>query len=60
MNIIDKSSFKKFLKEPVLLFLYETALLKAIRSLLRPGNFINRFIKINYIPAYSSLKLNYI
>ena len=60
MNIIDKNSFKKFLKELVPVVFLKTSLVNVIAGILRPGNFINRFLQRNYITAYSSLKLNYI
>jgi len=60
MNIIDKNMLTKFLKELVSLFLQKTTLLKAIRTVLRPRNFLNHPFTINYSPTYISLKLNYI
>lgn len=60
MNIIDKNSFKKFLKELVPVVFLKTSLLNVIAGILSPGNFINRFLQRNYITAHSSLKLNYI
>lgn len=60
MNIIDKNSFKKFLKELVPVVILKTSLVKVIAAILRPANFINRFLQRNYITAHSSLKLNYI
>lgn len=60
MNIIDKNSFQKFLKELVLLFFTEIALLKTIRAFLKPDNLINRLLKINYTSAYNFVKFNYI
>jgi transposase len=60
MNIIDKNMLTKFLKELAPLFFPKPALLKAITTILRPLNLLNRFLKINYRPAYRSLKLNYI
>lgn len=43
MNIIDKNSFKKFLKELVLLFFVKTGFAKAITTVLRHCNFIKHF-----------------
>jgi len=60
MNIIDKNSFQKFLKELVLLFFTETALLKTIRAFLKPDNLINHLLKINYTSANNCVKFNYI
>ena len=60
MNIIDKNSFQKFLKELVLLFFTETALLKTIRAFLKPDNVINHLLKINYTSANNCVKFNYI
>ena len=60
MNIIDKNSFQKFLKELVLLFFTETALLKSIRAFLKPDNLINHLLKINYTSANNYVKFNYI
>ena len=60
MNIIDKNSFQKFLKELVLLFFTETALLKSIRAFLKPDNLINHLLKINYTSANNCVKFNYI
>ncbi len=60
MNIIDKNSFKKFLKELVPVVFLKTSLVNVIAGILSPGNFINRFLQSNYITAHSSLKLNYI
>ena len=60
MNIIDKNILTKFLKELVPLFFLKTGLVKAISIILRPGNSINPFLKMNCNPEYSSLKLNYI
>ena len=60
MNIIDKNSFQKFLKELVLLFFTETALLKTIRAFLKPDNLINHLLKINYTSANNYVKFNYI
>ena len=60
MNIIDKTMLTKFLKELVSLFFQKTALLKAIRTVLRSRNFLNHQFTINYNPIYISLKLNYI
>ncbi len=60
MNIIDKNSFKKFLKELVPVVFLKTSLVNLIAGILRPANFINRFLQSNYINAHSSLKLNYI
>jgi len=60
MNIIDKNSFQKFLKELVLLFFTETAFLKTIRAFLKPDNLINHLLKINYTSANNCVKFNYI
>ena len=60
MNIIDTNSFKKFLKEFLHLFSLKTSLANAIAVILRTGNPLNRFVKINYRSIQSSFKLNYI
>jgi len=60
MNIIDKNSFQKFLKELVQIFFTETALLKTIRAFLKPDNVINSLLKINYTSANNCVKFNYI
>ena len=60
MNIIDKNAFKKFLKDFVPLFFVKTSMLNAIAVILRPHNFMNRFLKMNYMVKHSSPKFNYI
>ncbi len=60
MNIIDKNTFQKFLKELVMLFFTKTALLKAIKSIKSPLKFINQFLVPKYKLVNKSHKLIYI
>jgi transposase len=60
MNIIDKNTFKKFLKELCALFFPKTSLQNALTFILRSHKFVNYFLKLNSSNIYSSLKLNYI
>lgn len=60
MNIIDKNTFHKFLKELSLLLFVKTALLKAIRTIISPQYFKNKFQQLDFKPATINLKLIYI